>query len=93
MVVFIDRGRIVLSGEKDVILENHAMIKCSKKDADTIAKEDIVSVRQSAFGVDVLVHGQKDCARKYEKLTMEQCTLEEIMIHYVNRANNESKEA
>ena len=69
------------------------MIKCSKKDADTIAKEDIVSVRQSAFGVDVLVHDKKACARKYEKLTMEQCTLEEIMIHYVNRANNESKEA
>ncbi len=93
MVVFIDKGRIVLSGEKDVILENHAMIKCSKKDADTIAKEDIVSVRQSAFGVDVLVHDKKACARKYEKLTMEQCSLEEIMIHYVNRANNGSKEA
>lgn len=93
MVVFIDRGRIVLSGEKDVILENHAMMKCSKKDADSIAKEDIVSVRQSAFGVDVLVHDKKACARKYEKLTMEHCSLEEIMIHYVNRANNESKEA
>ncbi len=89
MVIFIDKGRIVLSGEKDEILENHAMIKCTKKDAETIEKEDIVSVRQSAFGVDVLVHDKDACAKKYAKLKMEQAGLEEIMIHYVNRATKE----
>lgn len=87
MVVFIDKGRVVLSGEKDEILENHIMVKCSKKDLEHIDKEDIVSVRQSSFGVDVLLHDRKKCVNKYAGMVMEKSNLEEIMIHYVNRVN------
>ena len=47
MVVFIDHGKIVLSGNKDEILENHGLIKCKKEEVESIDKEDIVSVRKS----------------------------------------------
>ena len=85
MVTFINRGKIVLSGNKDKILESHGLIKCKKDDLKKIDGKDMVSYRQSAFGVEVLVADREKCAKKYSSMVMEQTTLEEIMIFYVNR--------
>lgn len=85
MVTFINRGKIVLSGNKDEILERHGLIKCKKDDLKNIDPKDMVSYRQSAFGVEVLVVDRGKCAKKYSSMVMEQTTLEEIMIFYVNR--------
>lgn len=85
MVVFIDHGKIVLSGNKDEILETHGLIKCKKDDLATIDKEDIVAVRKSGFGAEVLVADKEKCSKKYEKMVMENIALEDIMIFYVNR--------
>ena len=85
MVTFINRGKIVLSGNKDEILERHGLIKCKKDDLKNIDPKDMVSYRQSAFGVEVLVVDGGKCTKKYSSMVMEQTTLEEIMIFYVNR--------
>ena len=86
MVAFINRGRIILSGDKNEILENHGLMKCKKEDLQTIDQEDIISTRQSAFCTEVLVSDKNKCRQKYDKMVMEQATLEEIMIFYVNRS-------
>lgn len=86
MVVFINRGRIILWGDKNEILESHRLIKCKKEDLEKIDKKDIISVRQSAFCTEVLVSGKDKCKQKYAGMIMEQTTLEEIMIFYVNRS-------
>ena len=85
-VTFIDRGRIILSGDKNEILEKHGLLKCKKEELDQIKKEDIVSVRQSAFCTEVLVFDKEKYREKNNKIIMEQPSLEEIMIFYVNRA-------
>lgn len=90
MVVFIDHGKIVLSGNKDEILENHGLIKCKKEDIEAIDKEDIVYVRKSGFGAEILVFDKKKCSRKYEKFVMDTIGLEEIMIFYVNKEMEKS---
>ena len=85
MVIFINRGKIVLSGDKDEILERHGLIKCKKNDLKNIDPKDMVSCRKSVFGVEVLVADREKCAKKYSSMVMDQTTLEEIMIFYVNR--------
>lgn len=85
MVTFIDHGKIILWGDKDEILETHGLLKCKKSRLEQIAKEDIVSTRPYAFGVEVLVKDKKKCAQKYPDMTMEQATLEDIMLFYVNQ--------
>ncbi len=85
MVTFINHGKIILSGDKNEIMEKHAIIKCKKEELQQIAKEDMVSVRQSAFCTEVLVYDKEKCAMKYPKMVMEQTTLEDIMIFYANR--------
>lgn len=90
MVVFIDHGKIVLSGNKDEILETHGLIKCKKEEVECIDKEDIISVRKSGFGAEVLVANKEKCSKKYEKMVMENIALEDIMIFYVNREMEKS---
>lgn len=85
MVTFINHGKIILSGDKNEIMEKHAIIKCKNEELEQIAKEDMVSVRQSAFCTEVLVFDKEKCAAKYPKMVMEQTTLEDIMIFYANR--------
>ncbi|MGN0153149.1 MAG: ABC transporter ATP-binding protein [Lachnospiraceae bacterium] len=86
-VVFINKGKIVLAGNKDEILETHGLMKCKKDEVEMIDAGDIISVRPSAFCTEVLVADRQACAKKYPKMTMEQTSLEEIMIFYVNRGS------
>lgn len=92
MVTFINRGKIVLSGDKNEILERHGLIKCKKDEVKNIDPKDMVSCRQSAFGAEVLVADREKCAAKYSSMVMEQTTLEEIMVFYVNRTQPEITE-
>lgn len=93
MVTFIDHGRIILSGEKHEILENHGLIKCKKEELERIDAADMISYRQSAFGVEILVHNRKECESKYPQLLMEAASLEEIMIFYAKQAKEKIGEA
>lgn len=88
-VTFIDKGKLLLTGYKDDILENHGVIKCGKDDYREIAAEDIVSARLTDFGAEVMVSDKAACKRKYSGLVMDNTTLEEIMVFYVNQAKKE----
>ncbi len=90
-VTFIDRGRLLISGYKDDILESHGIIKCGKEDYKKISSEDIISARLSDFGAEVMVSDKAECKDKYPKLVMDNATLEEIMLFYVNEEKKEWK--
>lgn len=88
-IVFIDKGKILLSGYKDEIMERHGIIKSSKKDYQTIDKCDVVSARVNDFGVETMVFDRDNCEKKYSNLLIENTTLEEIMLFYVNKEKGE----
>lgn len=83
-VTFIDKGRILLSGYKDEVLESHGVIKCTKTDYSQIAPEDIVSARLNDFGAEVMVSDVQACREKYKSMVIDATTLEEIMLYYVH---------
>ncbi len=88
-VTFIDKGRILLSGYKDDILDTHAVIKCAKAEMSDIAPEDRISTRVSDFGAEIMVADRAAAAKKYSGAVIEKTTLEEIMLFYVNRDKKE----
>ena len=91
MVTFIDKGKILLTGGKDETVENHAVIKCKKDDYKNIESADIVSARITDFGAEVMIHDRAKCENKYSGLTIDNTTLEEIMLFYVRREKKEWK--
>ncbi|MBO5453541.1 MAG: ABC transporter ATP-binding protein [Clostridia bacterium] len=88
-ITYIDRGKILLSGYKDEILENHGVIKCSKEQLAEIDPADIVSARVNAFGAEVMVSDREKASYKYSGLMLDPTSLEEIMLYYVNRDKKE----
>ena len=88
-VTFIDRGKIMLSGYKDDVLEQHGLLKCTKNDYKNIDPKDFISARLTDFGAEVMVADRNAAAQKYSGLLIEPATLEEIMVYYVSRAKKE----
>lgn len=88
-VTFIDRGKILLTGYKDDILDTHGVIKCTKDEFKDISPDDYVSARLSDFGAEVMTADRTASAQKYSGAVIEKTTLEEIMLFYVNREKKE----
>lgn len=84
-IAFIDKGRILLADNKDVILEEHAILKGKKQDISKIRSEDMVGVKRSAYGVEILVQDAPACRRRYPEFLCEPASLEDIMLYYVSR--------
>lgn len=84
-VVFIDAGRLILVGNKDEILEKHGLLKCKKGEINKISASFIVHYEEEAFGTTVLVNDRKACEKLYPDMVIEQATLEDIMLFYVNK--------
>ena len=88
-VTFIDKGKLLLTGYKDDILESHGLMKCSKEDYREIDPEDIISARINEYSVDIMVSDRDKMSRKYSGILIEKTNLEEIMLFYVNRGKKE----
>lgn len=88
-VTYINKGKILLSGYKDEVLESHGVIKCSKEELKEIDPADYISARINHYGVEVMVADREAVRLKYSGLTMEPTSLEEIMLYYVNQEKKE----
>ena len=84
-VVFINKGRIVLAGNKDELLEKHGILKCKKDEAGNISESIVVGADIGRFGVEILVNDMHAAKKLYPETVIEPATLEQIMIYYVNR--------
>ena len=89
MVTFIDRGKILITGIKDEILDSHGVVKCSKKDFKDFERDDYISARVTDFGAEVMVSDRDKAAKKFSGAVIDKTTLEEIMLFYVNRDKGE----
>lgn len=87
-ITFIHKGRIILSGGKDDMIYSHAIFKCSKPDFQRIDKADIIGIRSSSFGYEMLVNRKELMKNKYPFCTVDSATLEDIMLFYTKGDKN-----
>lgn len=84
-VTFIDKGKILLTGYKDDIIDSHGVIKCTKDELAELSREDYISARVNDFGAEAMVSDRAGAKRRFPGMIVERTTLEEIMLFYVNR--------
>lgn len=84
-VTFIDKGKILLSGYKDVILETHGILKCSRNELGNIDRADIISIRANEFGAEVMLCDRESAAHKYGGAIVDPASLDDIMLYYVHK--------
>lgn len=84
-VTFIDKGKILLSGYKDVILETHGILKCSAEELRDIDKSDIISVRKNEYGAEAMLSDRANAAYRYGGAIIDAASLDDIMLYYVHK--------
>lgn len=82
-LVFIYNGKIILSGEKDNILENHRIIRGNNNLLDNDTKKVFVSYKENSFGFDGLTSNYKNAYEVFgEEVVYDKANLEDILMYY-----------
>lgn len=80
-ITFINHGKLIFSENKDDLIYNFGVIKCSQSDINKIDKEDIVGIKEGKFSTEIMVKNRF----KYENkdLVIDKTNLEEIILFKV----------
>ena len=75
-IAFLHKGKLLFVEEKDILLENYSILKCSNAEFDDIDREAVKGVRRTDYGVEALVI--KDMVNPAFKL--EKPNIEDIIV-------------
>lgn len=89
MVTFIDKGKILLTGYKDEILESHGILHCDKENISLVDTQDIVSIRTNHFGAEIMICNLAEAKVKYPNMMIDSASLDDIMLYYVHKEEKE----
>lgn len=81
-ITFIHNGKVILSDEKDIMMEKYAVLKCTHQQLESIEPSAVIAKREHRFGVQALVI--RNAVPK--DLTLDAATLEDIMVFYIKEA-------
>lgn len=85
-IAYIDKGRLLLMEEKDILLEQYGIVKGKKEQLDAVDKGSLIGLNEETFGFEALV---KDCAafaEAHPQLVYDKANLEDIMTFIVREA-------
>lgn len=82
-IIFIKNGNIVLNKEKDDLIDNYAIVKCSEEEFNKIDTKDIIRYKKHKYECDVLINNRNDFKKKYNIKTIDKATLDDIMLLYI----------
>lgn len=82
-IIFIKNGNIVLNKEKDDLIDNYAIVKCSEEEFNKIDAKDIIRYKKHKYECDVLINNRNDFKKKYNIKTIDKATLDDIMLLYI----------
>ena len=75
-IAYIDQGSLKLYEEKDCLIEQYGILKCSKEELKEFDEQAVKGVRENPYGVEALVDRSK-MPKDYET---DMATLEEIVV-------------
>lgn len=78
-ITFLHKGKLVLTEEKDRLLEEYGVLKCSASDWNQVPREAVKGVQKNQFGVQALVLKRK----VHGPFTVDPATLEDIMLFHI----------
>ncbi len=82
-ITFIHEGNIVLSEDKNELLENYLIIRCDEDMFNCLEKEDVIRYRKNIYIYDVLVYGRDKIKRKYKDLVIDNASIDDVMLLYI----------
>ena len=87
-ILLIHKGRILLFEDKDTLLYEYGVARCSREQAQNLDKALIVGVRRSQFETEVLVRNRK-ALKEQPDLVVDRASLEDILLFTVKNGLEE----
>lgn len=82
-LIFIYEGHIILSGNKEDILENHKIIRGNKELLDIDTKKELISYTKNSFGFSGMTSNVKNAYEVFgEEVVYDNANLEDILMYY-----------
>ena len=75
-IAFLHKGKLLFCEEKDVLLEEYAIIKCAKEEMSLLPPEAVLGKRVGNYGAEALV--RRD--RVPQGMAQERCRMEDIIV-------------
>lgn len=89
-IVFIYQGRIIVSGDKDSIINEHSVIKGKNNLLDKDTEKVFISINKNSFGFEGLVNNKNKAYELFgEEVIYDKPSLEEILTYYTRGKINE----
>ncbi|MDR1773675.1 MAG: ABC transporter ATP-binding protein [Clostridioides sp.] len=83
-VVFLYDGRVLLTGEKDELIENHCIVKGKSEFFTEDTKKCLVFGKESKYGFEGLARDKKEAMNVFgEEVVYEKPNLEDLLMYYV----------
>ncbi|MDX9917755.1 MAG: ABC transporter ATP-binding protein [Gudongella sp.] len=82
-ISFIHGGELVLTENKDELINDYGIIKCGKEDFNKIDKDHMIGYRKNQFGYEILISNKENAQIKYKGLALDSVNLEDIMLFYI----------
>lgn len=79
-IIYLHKGKVLLQGEKDLLLERYGKLLCSKEQLAQVDKTLLGGVRENQFGCEALVKDRSEVKRRYPDLTVDPVSLDDIMV-------------
>ena len=87
-ILLIHKGEILLYEDRDTLLEEYALIRCSAEEAAKLNPAIVVGVRRGRFDTEVLVRSREGLEAN-EHLAMDRASLEDILLYTAGEPGNE----
>ena len=82
-ITFIHNGEIIFSENKDKLIYDMGVVKCTEKQFKTIEVQDRMFYKKGIFNYEVLIDNRDEFSKKYPSLVINNSNLEEIMLFYI----------
>lgn len=82
-ITFIHDGEVIFSENKDELLYNYGIIKCSKNEFNSIDPKDYIAYYECKYQYDILISNSKNFKKKYKNLEIDKASIDEIMLIYI----------
>lgn len=82
-IVFLHKGKTVLTGNKDDILEHYGVLKCAQPEFDALDARDYAGYRRGNYGYDVLLRDRIAYLRAHPDAVIDPATLDDVMLYTI----------
>ena len=84
-IYMIDRGKIILHEDTDVILDNYGILKVTEEQYEQIDHSGILKVKKEAYGYCLLTKEKQYYMERYPELVMEKGSIDEMLTMMIRR--------